>query len=234
MSESDTMFNEQDQRCTTVQFITLYQSNLWQQDHCQHPQNANPYGSTCPGSWKQSFQLWLWSLVWFQVRATSCHLTSSKSASKSTLKCTWMCWRVWWSLGTIRWLVADPGCGSRTRCQPTSPKRPRLGFGRSAMTLYSSLTSLHPLPTWTRLTTSFGYTSRTSPTWPPTAPKPAWSLPSAEYSPSSHQRLRERHAPSSGSVLRWWLRLKAASLNRCQLCYIIKLAELIFSIKVLK
>ena len=36
---------------------------------------------TCPGWWKHSFQLRLWSLVWFQVRATSsCHLTSSKSA----------------------------------------------------------------------------------------------------------------------------------------------------------
>ena len=56
-----------------------------------------------PGWWKQSFRLWLWSLVWFQVRATSCHLTSSKSAWKSTLKCTWMCWRVWWSPGAIRW-----------------------------------------------------------------------------------------------------------------------------------
>ena len=49
---------------------------------------------TCPGWWKQSFQLRLWSLVWFQVRATSCHLISSKSVWKSTPKCTWMCWRV--------------------------------------------------------------------------------------------------------------------------------------------
>ena len=44
-------------------------------------------------------------------------------------------------------------------------------------------------PTWTHWTTSFGHTSRTSPTWPPTTPKPAWSPPSAEYSPSSHRRL---------------------------------------------
>ena len=36
-------------------------------------------------------------------------------------------------------------------------------------------------PTWTRWTTSFGHTSRTSPTWPPTTPKPAWSPPSADY-----------------------------------------------------
>ena len=27
-------------------------SKLWQLDHCQHPQNANPDGSTCPGWWK--------------------------------------------------------------------------------------------------------------------------------------------------------------------------------------
>ena len=42
------------------------------------------------------------------------------------------------------------------------------------------------------------------------------------------------HAPNSGSVSRRWLRLKVATLNRCQLYYIIKLPELIFSIKVLK
>ena len=32
--------------CTTH---ALYRSKLWQQDHCQHPQNANPDGSMCPG-----------------------------------------------------------------------------------------------------------------------------------------------------------------------------------------
>ena len=165
-------------RCTNH---ALYGSKLWQQDHCQHPQNANPDGSTCPGWRKQSFRLRLWSLVWFQVRATPCHLTSSKSAWKSTPKCTWMSWRVWWSPGSIRWPVADPGCGSRTRRRSTSPKRPRLGFRRSATTLYPSLTGPPSPPTWTRWTTSFGHTSRTSPTWSPTTPKPAWSPPSAEY-----------------------------------------------------
>ena len=52
----------------------------------------------------------------------------------------------------------------------------------------------------------------------------------AEYSPG----LWKRHAPSFASVSRWWLRLKAATLNRCQVYNIIKLSELIFSIKVLK
>ena len=186
---------------------------------------------TCTGWWKQSFRLRLWSLVWFQVRATSCHLTSSKSAWKSTPKCTWMCWTVWWSPGAIRWPVADPGCDRRTRRRPRSLKRPRLGPRRSATTLYPSLTGPPPPPTWTRWTTSFGHTSRTSPTWPRTTPKPAWSPPSTEYSPSSRRRVWKRHAPSSGSLSRRWLRLKAATLNRYQLYYIIKLAELIFSIK---
>ena len=220
MSESDKVQRARSEmhRCTTH---ALYQSKLWQQDPCQHPQNANPDGPTCLGWWKKSFRLQLWSLVWFQVRATPCHLTSSKLAWKSTPKCTWMCWRVWLSPGAIRWPVADPGCSSRTRCRPTSPKRPRLGFRKSVTTLYP------PPPTWIRWTTSFGHTSRTS-------PKPAWSLPSAEYLPSSHRHLWKRHAQSSGSVSRRWLRLKVATLNRCQLYYIIKLPELIFSIKVLK
>ena len=147
---------------------------------------------------------------------------------KSTPKCTWMCWRVWWFPGAIRWPVTDPGFGSRTRRRPTSPKRPRLGFRRSAATLYPSLAGLPPPPTWTCWTTSFGHTSRTSQTWLPTTPTPAWLPPPAEYSPSSSRRLWKKHAPSSGSVSRRWLKLKAATLNRCQLYYIIKLPGLIF------
>ena len=189
---------------------------------------------TCPGWWKQSFWLRLRSLVWFKVRATSCLLTSSKSAWKSTPKCTWMCWRVWWSPGAIRWSVAEPGCGNRTRCRPTSPKRPRLVFRRSATTLYPSLIGpLLPRPEPTgllRLVIRQEYHQHD----PPTTPKPAWSPPFAEYSPSSRRRLWKRHAPSSGSVSRRWLRLKGATLNRCQIYYIIKLVEFIFSIKNLK
>ena len=127
----------------------------------------------------------------------------------------------------IRWPVADPACGSKIRRRPTSPKRPRLGFGRSATTLYPSLTGPPPPPTWA-LWTTFDHTSRTSLTWPPTTPKPAWSPSSAEYLPSSRRCLWKRHAPSFGSVSRRWLRLKADTLNRCQLYYIIKLPELIF------
>ena len=102
----------------------------------------------------------------------------------------WNSQAVWWSPGAIRWPVVAPGCGSRTRWQPTSPKRPRLGFRRCSTTLYPSLNA--PSSPWT---TSFGHMLRTSPTWPPTTPKPAWSLTSAEYSPNSHWHLWKRHVP---------------------------------------
>ena len=60
-----------------------------------------------------------------------------------------------------------------------------------------------PPPTWTCWTTLFDHMSRTSPTWPPTTPKPAWSPPPAKYSLSSRRCLWKRHAPSSRSVSRW-------------------------------
>ena len=47
--------------------------------------------------------------------------------------------------------------------------------------LYLSLTGPPFPPTWTRWTNSFGHTSRTSPTWPPTTSNPAWSPPSSEW-----------------------------------------------------
>ena len=156
----------------------------------------------CPGWWKQSFQVRLWSLVWFQVRATSCHLTSSKSAWKSTPKCTWMCWRVWWSSGAIRWPVADPGCGSKTRRRPTSPKRPRPGFRRSATTLYPSLTA-PPLPsTWTHWTTSFGHTSRTNiHIWKPAAAKATHSLEKQQLAELRRKERMQREAAKQIMVM---------------------------------
>ena len=43
------MFNEWDRRCAAVQpMLSTYK--LWQQDHCQHPQNANLDGSTLEGT----------------------------------------------------------------------------------------------------------------------------------------------------------------------------------------
>ena len=113
-------------QCSTREIRDVSQYNAWSLPIQVMTTGPLPAPSKCkserPGWWKQSFRLRLWSLVWFQVRATSCHLTSLKSAWKSTPKCTWMCWRVWWSTGAIRWPVADSGCGSRTRRRPHKSK----------------------------------------------------------------------------------------------------------------
>ena len=184
---------------------------------------------TFSGWWKQSFWLRLWSLVWFQVSATSCHLRSSKSAWKSTPKGTWMYWRVWWSLGAIRWRLADPGCGSRTRRHPQVQRNP--GLTSEGVIRLCTLLSLAPSSPDLNPVDNFVWSYVENTTSMTTTPKPAWLPPSAEYSPSSSS-LWKRYVPSSAS--RWCLRLKAATLNRCQLYYIIKLPELIFSTKVLK
>ena len=233
MSESDTMFNEGDWRCTAVQLMLstdpsydnrTIASILKMQIRTVQRLRAQLNASEDP--------------LKVVERKPKAEDTARKTRPRSSSKRSRQSLMKLPSGVMIPWCnqVAgvDPGCGSRTRRRPTSLKRPRLGFKRSAMTLYPSLTGPLPPPTWTRWTTSFGHTSKTSQTWPPTTPKPAWSTPSAEYLPSSRWRLWKRHAPSSGSVSRRWLRLKAATINRCQLYYIIKLPELIFAIKVLK
>ena len=218
-------------RCTTH---ALYRSKLWQQGHCQHPQKANPDCSTLEGTAQRIGRPFLGGGAEAQGWGYRQEDPDQGVHRKRPGNHWWNSPAVWWFPDAIRWPVAVPGCGSRTRCRPTSPKRTRLGFRRTATTSYPSLTGPPPPPTWTRWTTSFGHTSRTPPTWPPTTPKPAWSPPSTEYSPSSSRRLWKRHVPSSGSVLRRWLRLKAATLNRFQIYNIIKLPELIFSINLLK
>ena len=239
MFESDTMFNEPDQRCLAIQLmLSTYPSydnrtidstlkmKIWIATNSRGvPRVMKKKASV------YSYGLWC-GFKWGPHHATS-HLGSRhESQHQSVPGCAKECADPlvqsggrWQTLGVAAGLGAcpqvqrDPGLASEgvLRFVPFS-HWPR------------------PPPTWTRWTTSLGHTSRTSPTWPPTTPKPAWSLPSAEYSPSSNRRLWKRHAPSSGSVSvsRRWLRLKAATFNRCQLYYIIKLPELIFPIKVLK
>ena len=82
----------------------------------------------------------------FGVVSSEGHIMPPHTFEVGLKVCTCMCWREWWSPGAIRWSVADLGCGSRTQRRPTSPKRPRLGFRKSAPNLYSSLTG--PLLPW--------------------------------------------------------------------------------------
>ena len=77
---------------------------------------------TCPGWWKQSFRLRLWFLVWFQVRGTSCHLTSLKSAWKSTPQSTWICNQV---AGGRPW-VWQQDLAPANKSKETTPSSPDL------------------------------------------------------------------------------------------------------------
>ena len=85
--------------------------------------------------------------------------------------------------------VVIPWCNQMADCRPwvwqqdSAPAHKSKRDPEGVLRLCTLLSLLPPPPTWTRWTTSFGHTSRTSPTWPPTAPKPAWLLPSARMLP---------------------------------------------------
>ena len=235
MSESDTMFNEWDRRCTTVQLI---------------PSTDPSYDNRTIGS-TLKMQIWITTnnrdmLRVMKTKFPATVMVFAVVSSKGHIMPPHI-FKVSLKVNTKVYLdvlksVVIPWCNQVASGRPwVWQQDPVLAHKETQAWLqkecYDFVPSSHwppPPLTWTHWTTSFGHTSRTSPTWPPTTPKSAWLLPSAEYSPSSRRRLWKRHAPTSGSVSRRWLRLKATTLNRCQLYYIIKLPELIFSIKVLK
>ena len=237
MSESDSVFNEWDRRCAAVQLM-LSTNPSYDNRTIANTLKMQIWIATnnrdVPRVMKTKFPA---TVMIFGVISSEGHITPPHIFEVG-LKVNMKVYLDVLKSVVILWCNQVAGGRPWVWQQDSAPahksKETRLGFRRSATTLYPSLTGTPPPPTWTRWTTSFGHTSRTSPTWPHTTSKPAWSPPSIEYSPSSRRRLWKRHTPSSGSVSRRWLRLKAATLNRCQLYYIIKLPELVFSTKVLK
>ena len=143
MFQSDTMFNERDRRCTAEQLMLStdpsYENRTIASTLKMQIWIATNNGRTRGDENKVSgygYGLWC-GFKWVPHHATS-HLRSRLESQHQSV--SWMCWRVWWSPGTIRWPVAGPGCGNRTRRRPTSLKRPNLGFKKNAITLYPSLT----------------------------------------------------------------------------------------------
>ena len=197
MSESDTMFNEWDQRCATIQLMpstdpsydnrTIASTLKMQIRMVQHAKgdenkvSGYGYGFSC-------------GFKWGPRHATS-HLRSRPENQHQSVPGCAEEWGdplvqsrgPWQTLGVAAGLSAGP----QVQRDP--------GLASEGVLQLCTLLSLAPPPppTWTCWITSFGHTLRTSPTWPPATPKPA-------------------------------------TLNSCQLYYIIKLPELIFSIKVLK
>ena len=238
MSESDTMFNERDRRCAAVQrmlstdpsydnrtIASTLKMQIWiaTNNRYVHRVMKTKFPATVMVFGVVSSEGHIMPPHIFEVGLkvnTKVYLDVLKSVVIPLVQSGGR----WQTLG----VAAGLGAGPQVQRDP--------GLALEGVLRLCTLLSLPapPPPTWTRWTTSFSHTLWTSPTWPPTTPKPDWSPPSAEYLPSSRWRLWKRHSPSSGSLSRRWLWLKAATLNRCQLYNIIKLPELIFSIKVLK
>ena len=208
MSESDTMFNERDRRCAAVQpmlstdpsydhrtIASTLKMQIWIAQGDENKVSGYSYGLWC-------------GFKWGPHHATS-HLRSRlESQHQRVPGCAEECGDPLVQLGG-RWQTLGVAAG--LDAGPQVQRDPDLA-SEGVLRLCILLSLLPPPPTWTRWTTSLSHTSRTS---PPTAPKPAWQPPSAEYLLSSCRRLWKRHAPSSGSVSRWWLRLRVATLNRC-------------------
>ena len=237
MSESDTMFNERDRRCAAVKpmlstdpsydnrtIASTFKMQIW----------ISPNNSDVPRVMKIKFPA---TVMVFGVVSSEGHIMPPHIFEVGLIVNTKVYLDVLKSV-VIPWCNQAAGgrlwVWQQDSALAHKSKETQIWLRKECHDFVPFSHWPPPPPALPRWTTSFGHTSRTSPTWPPTTPKLAWSPPSGGYLPSSRRRLWQRHAPSSGSVLRWWLRLKAARLNRCQLYYIIKLAELIFSIKVLK
>ena len=187
MSESDTMFNERDQRCAVVQLM-----------HSTDPSYDN---RTIASTLKM--QIWI--------------ATNNKDVPrvmKTKFPATVMVFGVLSSEGYIMPPhIFEVGLKVNTKvyldvlrsvvilwCNQVAAGRPWVWqqdlvpthkFKKTQAWLqkecYNFVPFSHcppPPPTWTHWTTSFGHMSRKSPTWPPTTPKPAWSPLSTELPPA--------------------------------------------------
>ena len=145
MSESDTTFKERDQRCAAIQLMLSTDPSYDNRNIGITPKMQiwiAMNNRDVPRVIKTKF---LATVMVFGVVSSEGHIMPPhifEAGLKVNTKVYQDVLKSVVTPGAIRWLVADPGCGSRTQHWPTSPKRPRLGFRRIAMTLYPSLTAL--------------------------------------------------------------------------------------------
>ena len=140
MSESDTMFNERDRRCAAVQHMLStnpsYDNRTTASTHKMQIWIAMN-NVDVPKVMKKKFPatVMVFGVVWSESHIIPPHIF------KVGLKVNTKVYFDVLKSEVIPWCnqVADSGCGSRTRCRSTSPERTRLGFRRSATTLYSFL-----------------------------------------------------------------------------------------------
>ena len=188
MSESDTTFNERDRRCAAVQLMlsTSYDNRTIASTLKMQVWIATN-NRDVPRVMKTKFPA---TVMVFGVVSSEGHIMPSH-IFKVGLKVNTKVY-----LDVLKSVVI-PWCNQVAGGRPWVWQRDSAPAHKSKETqawlqkeCYDFVLFSHwppPPPTWTHWTTSFGHTSRTSPTWPPTTPKPAWSPPSAEYSQSSRR-----------------------------------------------
>ena len=165
-------------RCTTH---ALYWFKLWQQGHCQHPQNANPDRSTLEGTAQRIGRPFGGGGAKPKAEDTTRKTRTKEFIEKVQAIIDETPQR------PIQQIARDLGVSHTTvnacvkeDCICRSYRRQTSQILTEKTKNLRLIKSVRLL-TWTRWTTSLGHTSRTSPTWPSTTPTPAWSLPSAEY-----------------------------------------------------
>ena len=148
MSESVTIFNEWDRRCAAVQ-LTLSTDPSYDNRTIASTLKMQIWIPTnnrdVPRVMKTKF---LATVMVFGVVSSEGHIIHIMPPHifKIGLKVNTKVYLDVLKSVVIPW-CNQVACGSRTQRRPTSPKRPRLGFRRSAMTLYPSLTApLLPRP----------------------------------------------------------------------------------------
>ena len=140
MSESDTMFNERDRRCAAVQ-IMLSTVQSYDNRTIASTLKMQIWIATNNRDVPKVITKFPATVMIFGVVSSEGHIMPPHIFEVGLKVNTKVYLDVLKSVVIpVRWPVADPGCGSRTRRRPPSPKRPRLGIRRSATTLYPSFT----------------------------------------------------------------------------------------------
>ena len=183
----------------------LYRSKLWQPDNCQHPQNTNRWIARNNRDVPRVMKTkFPVTVIFFSVVSSEGHIMPPHIFEVG-LKVNSKVYLDVLKSVVIRW------------CNQMAGDRHLVWQQESALAHKSKETQA-----WLQKEC---YDFVPFSHWTPFPP---------DLNPLDYFELPPALAPSSGSVSRHWLRLKVATLNRCQLYYIIKLPELIFSTKVLK
>ena len=180
MSESDTMFNERDRSCAAVQHMLSTDPSYDSQNHRWIATNNRDV----PKVMKTKFPA---KVMVFGVVSSEGHIMPPHILEVGLKVNTKVYLDVLKSV-IIPWCSQVAGGRLWVWQQDLAPahksKEKQAWLQKECYDFVPFSHWLPPPSTWTRWTTSFGHTSRTSPTWPPTTPKPAWSPPSAELPPA--------------------------------------------------